>query len=316
LDLPEGATPLDFAYAIHTEVGHRCRGARVDGRIVPLTYRLSSGERVEILTAREPRPSRDWMDPRSGYLRTARARAKVRRWFKEQDHDMHVEEGRQILERELRQLNLDAGALDLDALARHFNLKEGEDLLAALGAADITPGQLASALRVPTEAERMPVTPRRTEPADSKAGEITIRGVGNLLTRLAECCRPVPGDPIIGYITVGKGITIHRQDCPNVLALPEERRGRLVEVAWGEAPSRFRVGLHIEAFDREGLLRDVTQVLSNAHVNVLGARTHTEPRDQSVHMDLEVEVADTEQLSRVLDRISQIPNVLEARRRG
>ncbi len=318
LDLPEGATPLDFAYAIHTEVGHRCRGARVDGRIVPLTYRLRSGERVEVLTGREPRPSRDWMDPRSGYLRTARARAKVRRWFKELDHDSHVEAGREILQRELRQLNIDADTVDLEALARHFNLRHGEDLLAALGAADVTPGQLASALRVPAERGEpaMPAPSAERVRTDSGTGEVTIRGVGNLLTRLAECCRPVPGDPIIGYITVGKGVTIHRQDCPNVLALPEERRGRLVEVRWGDAPSRFRVGLHVEAFDREGLLRDVTQVFSNAHVNVLGARTRTDPRDQSVHMDLDIEVADTEQLSHVLDRINQIPNVLEARRRA
>lgn len=315
LDLPKGATPLDFAYAIHTEVGHRSRGARVDGHIVPLNYQLKSGERVEILTGKEPHPSRDWMDGRLHYLVSSRARAKVRRWFKLQDYDLNMREGREILERELNYLRLDH--IDLDELAQHFNLTQGDDLLAALGSADITVGQLVSALRVPSLPEVGLPLGRRYRDREKEAeytDAVTIQGVGNLMTTLGNCCKPVPGDPIIGYITQGKGVTIHRQDCPNILSLPQKRKRRLVEVSWGGAPRRSTVMVHIEAFDRQGLLRDITQVLSNARVNVLGANTRTDTEDQSVLMDLTIEVTDTGQLSLVLDRIAALPNIFEVRR--
>jgi GTP pyrophosphokinase len=315
LDLPKGATPLDFAYAIHTEVGHRSRGARVDGHIVPLNYQLKSGERVEILTGKEPHPSRDWMDGRLHYLVSSRARAKVRRWFKLQDYDLNMREGREILDRELNYLRLDH--IDLDELAQHFNLTQGDDLLAALGSADITVGQLVSALRVPSLPEVGLPLGRRYRDREKEAeytDAVTIQGVGNLMTSLGNCCKPVPGDPIIGYITQGKGVTIHRQDCPNILSLPQKRKRRLVEVSWGGAPRRSTVMVHIEAFDRQGLLRDITQVLSNARVNVLGANTRTDTEDQSVLMDLTIEVTDTGQLSLVLDRIAALPNIFEVRR--
>jgi GTP pyrophosphokinase len=315
LDLPKGATPLDFAYAIHTDVGHRSRGARVDGHIVPLNYQLNSGERVEILTAREPHPSRDWMDSRLGYLASTRARAKVRRWFKLQDYDLNVRDGREIFERELNHLRLDH--VDLDELAHHFNLSSGEALLAAVGCGDVTSGQLVGALKVPSLPDQGLHLGRRYKEGEKEAAhtdDITIQGVGNLMTNIANCCKPVPGEAIIGYITQGKGVTIHRQDCPNILSMPEKRKRRLVEIRWGGAPHRSRVMIHIEAFDRQGLLKDITQVLTNARVNVMGANTRTDPDDQSVHMDLDLEVQDTGQLSLVLDRIYALPNIFEARR--
>jgi len=314
LDLPKGATPLDFAYAIHTEVGHRSRGARVDGHIVPLNYQLKSGERVEILTGKEAHPSRDWMDGRMGYLVSSRSRAKVRRWFKLQDYDQNVRDGREILDREVSHLHL--GHIDLDELAKHFNLTQADDLLAALGSADISIGQLVSALRVPSLPEGLHLGRRyrdREKETEYSDG-VTIQGVGNLMTNIGNCCKPVPGDPIIGYITQGKGVTIHRQDCPNILSMPQKRKRRLVEVSWGGAPHRSTVMIHIEAFDRQGLLRDITQVLSNARVNVLGANTRTDTKDQSVHMDLIIEVMDTGHLSLVLDRISSLANVFDVRR--
>jgi GTP pyrophosphokinase len=315
LDLPKGATPLDFAYAIHTEVGNRSRGARVDGHIVPLNYQLKSGERVEILTGKEAHPSRDWMDSRLGYLVSPRSRAKVRRWFKLQDYDLNVHDGREILDREVNHLHL--GHIDLDELAKHFNLVQGDDLLAALGSADISIGQLVSALRVPSLPDEGLHLGRRFRDRGKEAEStdaVTIQGVGNLMTNIGNCCKPVPGDPIIGYITQGKGVTIHRQDCPNILSMPQKRRRRLVEVSWGGAPRRSTVMIHIEAFDRQGLLRDITQVLSNARVNVLGANTRTDSKDQSVHMGLTIEVTDTGQLSLVLDRIASLPNVFDVRR--
>lgn len=315
LDLPKGATPLDFAYAIHTDVGHRSRGARVDGHIVPLNYQLNSGERVEILTAKEAHPSRDWMDSRLGYLASSRARAKVRRWFKLQDYDLNVRDGREIFDRELNHLRLDH--VELDELAHHFNLVKGEDLLAAVGCGDITSGQLVSALKVPSLPDEGLHLGRRYKEGGKDAAhtdDITIQGVGNLMTNIGSCCKPVPGEPIIGYITQGKGVTIHRQDCPNMLSLPAKRKRRLVEVSWGGAPHRSRVMIHIEAFDRQGLLKDITQVLTNARVNVMGANTRTDPEDQSVHMNLDLEVLNTEQLSLVLDRIAALPNIFEVRR--
>jgi len=315
LDLPKGATPLDFAYAIHTDVGHRSRGARVDGHIVPLNYQLNSGERVEILTAKEAHPSRDWMDSRIGYLASSRARAKVRRWFKLQDFDLNVRDGREIFDRELNHLRLDH--VELDELAHHFNLVKGEDLLAAVGCGDITSGQLVSALKVPSLPDAGLHLGRRYKEGGKEADhkdDITIQGVGNLMTSIGSCCKPVPGDPIIGYITQGKGVTIHRQDCPNILSMPTKRKRRLVEVSWGGAAHRSRVMIHIEAFDRQGLLKDITQVLTNARVNVMGANTRTDPEDQSVHMDLDLEVLNKEQLSLVLDRIAALPNIFEVRR--
>jgi GTP pyrophosphokinase len=231
VDLPAAATPLDFAYAIHTEVGHRCRGSKLDGVMVPLTKILASGQQVEILTAREGRPSRDWLNPNLGYLKTASARAKVRRWLKQQDHDAHVAQGRALLEREHRRLGL--SEINIAELAKRFKIRRPEDLLAALGRGDISSVELGYALGVQFP-PRAPITPPSSPPTPSRAG-LLVQGASNVLTKMAGCCRPVPGEPIGGYVTAqGGGISIHRSDCPNLKRLAALRPHKLVEVAWGE----------------------------------------------------------------------------------
>jgi GTP pyrophosphokinase len=314
LDLPRGSTPLDFAYMVHTEVGHRCRGAKVNGRIVPLTYELKSGEQVEVLTTKEGTPSRDWMNPNTGYLFTSGARSKVRHWFTQQDRDRNLTEGRAILEREAHRLGVDAP--DMDALTRRFHAQTHEELLLAIGRGDVRSGQLAAALQ-PVQAPELTISAQRKVPTGKGDGRDSVRvqGVGNLLVQFANCCKPVAGDPIVGYITKGEGVTVHRSDCANILNLQDEQRRRLVEVDWGERPQSYPVDIHIEAFDRQGLLRDITNTLTNEKINVLAVNTRTNRDDQSVRMDLEIEIVDLTQLGRVLDRLSQLSNVLGAERR-
>ena len=319
-DLPQGATPLDFAYHIHTELGHRCRGAKVDGRIVPLTYELKSGEQVDILTTRHSMPSRDWLNTQLGYLKTSRARSKVRHWFKEQDYDHNVGDGRHALERELRRLGIDD--LSHEAIAHQLHFEKVEELLAAIGRGDVSTAQIAGAVQSIQGLRQPPILePGRRPPKKDKAhtdgGDVHISGVGNLLTTMARCCRPAPGDAIVGFITQGRGVTIHRRDCSNILNLPVEKCDRLIEVEWSSKGERnyYPVDLEIEAIDRQGLLRDVTTVLANEKVNVLAVNTGTDKRDYSAHMNLTVEIEDTDQLSRVLNLIGQLPNVIETRRR-
>lgn len=317
IDLPRGATPLDFAYAIHTEVGHRCRGAKVNGRIVQLTYVLKNGEQVEVLTTRQGGPSRDWLNTHSGYLKTLRARSRVRSWFKRQDYEHNVTAGRGILDRELHRLGIHD--LPMDRLAGRFRYRQVEEFLEAIGHGDITAGHLANAINelVPRQSTQETPRPRlaRKEHATTAKG-FRILGVGNLLTTTARCCHPVPNDPIIGYITRGRGVTIHRQDCGNVLRLQGEDRDRLIEVEWGSASDEsYLVDIAVEAYDRSGLLRDITAVLANDKINLTGVNTATDKRDGIARMSLTLEIADIGQLSRVLTKIGQLPNVVEARRK-
>ncbi|MEN8109146.1 MAG: GTP diphosphokinase [Pseudomonadota bacterium] len=317
VDLPQGATPLDFAYAIHTEVGHRCRGAKVNGRIVTLTYELQNGDQVEILTTKQGTPSRDWLNTHLGYLKTSRARARVRQWFKRQDYEHNVSAGRGILEREMHRLGITG--LAIEKLADHFKHKHVDDLLASLGRGDINTGQLAGAINelvpsaetIEVEPTRVPRKKRQKSPDGFK-----ILGVGNLLTTTARCCHPVPNDPIVGYITRGRGVTIHRQDCGNILRLQGEDRDRLIEVEWG-IPSEegYLVDVFVEAYDRPGLLRDITALLANEKINLSGVNTGTDKQDGMARMNMTVEIRDIGQLSRVLSQIGQLPNVVEARRK-
>ena len=312
-DLPRGATPLDFAYSIHTQVGHRCRGAKVNGRIVPLTYTLQSGERVEILTAKQRRPSRDWLNPHLGYLHTSRARAKVRHWFKEQDREHNIHEGRITVERELHRLGVDE--CELQHLVSHFNLCSVDDLYAEVGRGEISAAQIASVFRVSDFPEqRLKGGPPRESKAAPEANGVVIQGVGNLLTQIARCCKPMPGDSVLGYITRGKGVTVHRKDCRNVLRLSPDSQSRMIEVSWGSSREVYPVDVRIAAYDRQGLLRDITTILGNEKVNLLRANTLTNKADQTVTMELTLEIADTGQLSKLLNKFLQVPNVLEARR--
>lgn len=311
--LSKGATPVDFAYSIHSEVGHRCRGARVNGRMVPLTYPLKSGEKVEILTTRHGGPSHGWLDSHLGYVTTSHARNKIRQWFRQQDHEKHLKAGRAIMEHEQHKLGM--REVNMEELARHFHLPRGDDLLLALGRADISPLQLAQALK-PPEWQAAAVLPRKSRDTDKRpVGDIRVQGVRHLLTHLAHCCEPKPGDAIMGYVTLGRGVAIHREDCHNILQLPEDKRTRLIEVSWGQDGESYPVEIEIRAIDRKGLLKDITQILAHEHVNILRTFSLTDQTDQTVRLEVTAEVSDLGQLSLALDKLEQVHNVLSAQRR-
>ncbi len=313
VDLSVGATPIDFAYRIHTEVGNSCRGAKVAGRIVPLNYSLKTGDQVEILTAPGATPSRDWLNHNLGYITTSRARSKVMHWFKEQNRDQNELVGRQQIEAELRRLALID--VDFDALAPDLNYKNAADMFAAVGAGDLRQAQVVHAAQrqVGYEDEKQFELQLREPKAKASDSDVRIRGVGNLLTQMAGCCHPLPGDPIIGYITLGRGVTIHRQDCAQALLLQEQESNRLIEVDWGSQPKNtYQVAIELLAYDRPGLIRDITMVLANEKVNVITLNTISDTRDNMARMTLTVEVDGLDSLSMVLAKINQLPNVIEA----
>ncbi|MDH5184176.1 MAG: GTP diphosphokinase [Gammaproteobacteria bacterium] len=318
IDLPQGATPLDFAYHIHSEVGHCCRGAKVDGRMVSLGYELQSGEQVEVLNAKHGGPSRDWLNPHLGYLKSSRARSHVRAWFKHQDYEQHVIDGRISLERELGRLN--ASSIGYEKLAAHFKLDSSEALMAAIGRGDIHSGQITGAIEQLWKPERSTLVPSisRRRRKEVESGDIHIHGVGNLLTNMARCCKPAPGDEIIGFITRGRGVSIHRSDCPNVLKFDTAKRARLIEVEWSDRKEdeRYPVDIRLQAIDRGGLLRDITSLLAEDRINVLRVNTHSDNKDYTAHMELTIEISDTTQLSRILSRIEALPNVLQVKRQS
>lgn len=321
IELPYGATSIDFAYHIHTEVGHRCRGAKVNGRIVPLNYQLKNGDQVEILTAKRGGPSRDWINPQLNYIMTSRARSKVRYWFKYQNYEKNVADGRVILDRELNRLGLTD--ISYETLAHAFNCDKVDDFLAALGRSDISITQLVSVVNSiveeaePQEKEEWHLLVSLPSPTRAAPTGIHVQGVGDLLTNLAQCCRPVPGDTeIVGYITRGRGVTIHRGDCPNVLRLRETAPERLIAVNWGpEEGHTYPVDVQIEAFDRPGLLHDITSVVASEKINLSTVNVVTRRQENKANVFATLDISNLDQLSRVLNLISQLPNVVEVRRR-
>jgi GTP pyrophosphokinase len=316
VDLPAGSTPLDFAYSVHTDVGHHCRGAKVNGRMVPLTHRLANGDTVEIITARQAHPSRDWLIPQRGYLASPRSRTKVRAWFRKQDQESNQRQGKAMLERELHRMGLEA---DLDVLTTHFKLGNPAQLYLAIGAGDITLAAVVNAIErarpAPDELTERPAPARRSRPA--KAGEgISVSGVGDLMTHMARCCRPVPPEPISGYITQGRGISVHRQDCRNLLRLQSQQPDRCVVVDWGEqSEAGFQADIRVEAYDRYGLLRDVSNMMTEERVDIVASSTLTDKRTNTAVIDMTVMIGGLEQLSRVMHRISTLPNVYSVQRR-
>jgi GTP pyrophosphokinase len=316
VDLQAGATPLDFAYHIHTDVGHRCRGAKVNGQMVPLTYTLKTGDRVEILTVKEGSPSRDWLSPHLGFLHTTRARSKVSAWFRQQNYDTSVAAGRNVLEREFDRLGITD--VNFDKLAGQFRFGKIDDFLAALGRGEIKSGQIMAAVQElvePALQEAKPAFAPRAPARRKAAPGVTIQGVGNLLTRMAKCCNPLPGDAIVGFITRGQGITIHRQDCSNALRHHHESDERLIEVNWGEgAEQTYPVDVEVTAYDRAALLRDITALFANEKINVLGVNTVTD-KQQIAHMTFTIEIPNVSTLSRILALIDQVPNVYKVLRK-
>jgi GTP pyrophosphokinase len=313
-DLPLGATALDFAYHVHTEMGHRCRGTKVNGNITPLTYPLKTGDRVEVLTGNEARPSRDWINPHLNYLKTSRAKAKVSHWFHLQDYDRNVMEGRELLDKELK--NLGVKIERLDAVIKALNFKCLDDLLASLGRGDVKLGQILNRLSPvePIEQTLKKIIKPHHKPNVS-SDSLHIEGVGSLLTHMAQCCQPLPGDDVIGYITLGRGVSIHRQDCSNIISSDEKQRERFLQVSWSSTSrDHYVVDVIIKAFDRPNLLRDVTSLLSHEKAHVFALQTQLNKHDNTNCITLTVEIDGLNSLSRLLSRLGQIPNVLEARR--
>ncbi|HEX7130161.1 MAG TPA: bifunctional (p)ppGpp synthetase/guanosine-3',5'-bis(diphosphate) 3'-pyrophosphohydrolase [Rhodanobacteraceae bacterium] len=312
-DLPRGATVLDFAYHVHSMVGHRCRGAKVNGRIVPLTHQPASGDRIEILTAKEGAPSRDWLSPHQGFLHTASARGKVRAWFRRADNAANLAAGRQVLERELKRLAL--GDRPLEKLHAKLGQKSHDELLVALALGEISSGQLARALTesdatAPPTAARAPARQARREP-----GALTIQGVGNLLTSMARCCQPLPGDAVAGFITRGRGVTVHRADCAALARLRARAPERVIEVHWGETGERaYDVEIAVTAYDRKNIHRDVTTAIANSGAHIVASGSHADPAHGEVRMRFTLRLRDFGELAALLDKLAALPNVVDARR--
>jgi GTP pyrophosphokinase len=307
LDLPMGATPIDFAYQIHTEIGHRCRMARANGKLVGLDHQLQNGDQVEILTSRRQGPSRDWLNPSLGYVKTNRARSKIRQWFRRQDREQNIFQGREILERELKRLGLE---LSHESVAKLFEYEKLDDFLAAIGFGDVNSQQIASKIaqaRDSAEEKEIPVEP---PPSFDTVEGIQVQGTGGLLTRLAKCCTPLPGNEIVGYVTRGRGVTIHRRDCPNILRLDDT--DRLIEVSWGTKSQTFPVTIHITAYDRTKLLSEISTIIGAEDINIAAVRQGVKNNISIFYIT--VEVNSIAQLSGVLAKIDKLPNVIESRR--
>jgi GTP diphosphokinase / guanosine-3',5'-bis(diphosphate) 3'-diphosphatase len=310
VELPAGATPVDFAYRIHTEVGHQCVGAKVNDQLVSLDYKLQNGQVVRIMTSKtKVGPSRDWLMPSSGYVTTASAREKIRQWFRRQERDENIAQGRDILERELRRIGIEAKTEDI---AKQFpSYQRVDDFLAAVGYGAITPQQIATRLVENREPEVL-APPSTYDTGSPVATNLQVMGVGDLYTRLAACCKPVYGDEIVGYVTRGRGITVHRADCHNMKNVDED--GRKVQVSWGDQLARsYPVAVRLEAWDRVGLLRDVTALVADEKVNMLSVLTNVHD-DRTVTVLMTVEVGSVKQLSRVLQKLEAIRDVFDVRR--
>ncbi|WP_415897654.1 GTP diphosphokinase [Neptuniibacter sp. QD57_21] len=319
IDMPKGATPVDFAYRVHTEIGHRCRGAKINGRIVPLNRRLQTGDQVEIMTGNEERPRRDWLNINLGFVTTPRARAKVAHWFKFQAKEQNADAGRSIVAKEFKRLAIDLDELDINQIVEQVNYKNTEDMYAALGAGDLRLSQIINAAQkqvLREEEEQLDLALPAHSAGDSGQPEgIRIRGVGNLLTTMATCCKPVLGDPIAGYITQGRGVSVHREDCINMIQLQEREPERVIEVDWGETgQTTYPVDIYIEAFDRSGLLRDVMLLMAEEDLNIIAANTLSDKRDNIARLTLTTEISSLDLLGRIMDKINQVPNVMEVHR--
>ena len=314
VDLPPVSTPLDFAYRIHTQVGHRCRGCKINGRIAPLSTVLHTADQVEIITGKQEAPSRDWLSPASGYLHTARARAKVQQWFRKQDQDKNIAAGKAMLDRDFRQLGV--RNVDLDVLAEKFNKKGASGLYAAVGAGDVSVEQVirsarAQIVRDSDSAALISRRPRATRYGNSR---FYIYGVGDLLTRVAKCCGPLPGDEISGFITSGRGVTIHRQDCGSLLRLKAQYPGRVLQVSWGGEPTDvYSVPIRVRAYDRSGLLSDITATIDRQGLSISSLNSG-EVRDGKVEAKVGVEVKSIEDLRLLITRLRNIPNVIDVER--
>lgn len=311
IDLPAGSTPIDFAYHVHTEIGHRCRGAKINGKLVSLDYELKTGDQVEVLTAKRGGPSRDWLNTTLGLVHTSRARSKIKQWFKKQDRDLNLSQGKAILEKEFKRLGLKS--VNFDEILPELNVKTLDDLYVAIGCGDIGSGRVINKLAEIEEEELEPElefelveAPSTIVPSDA----VKVMGLKGIATTMAKCCNPMPGDEIIGYITRGRGATIHRADCPNILRVTEKER--LVEVSWGQPGKTFTVPIQIKAYDRQGLMGDISNVIADESINLIDMSLKMNQHLAVIKIVLGVQ--GISQLSRVLTKLENLPNVFEAKR--
>lgn len=308
IDLAAGSTPIDFAYHVHTDIGHRCRGARINGKLVPLYQELKTGDQVEILTAKRGGPSRDWLNSNLGLVKTQRARSKIKAWFKKQEDEQNLAQGRATLERELQRLGLPA--INFEKMARELGFKVPDEMYISLGTGDLSVNKVIRQIgETPETADILEITSPGQESRQS-ADAVEVVGLKGLLSTMAKCCNPMPGDQIVGYITRGRGATIHRQDCPNVLHRKDKER--FLQVGWGKVEHTFPVPVTVKAYDRQGLMGDISTLLQNEGVNIADVSVNI--NRSLADLKLVVEVRDIAQLSRVLTRIESLPNVLEAAR--
>jgi GTP pyrophosphokinase len=306
-DLSAGSTPIDFAYHIHTDIGHRCRGARINGKLVPLHQELKTGDQVEILTAKRGGPSRDWLNPNLGLVKTQRARSKIKFWFKKQEDEQNLAQGRATLERELQRLGI--VEINFESMARDLGLKTPEELFIALGCGDISISRVIRRFSEADETARtLAIGSHIKESTTTDAIEVV--GLKGLLSQMAKCCNPTPGDQIVGYVTRGRGATIHRQDCPNILRRKDKER--LLQVDWGKIERTFPVPIKVKAYDRQGLVGDISTLLSGEGINIADVAVNV--HRSLANLNITVEVKDLDQLSRILTRIENLPNVMEAHR--
>ena len=308
IDLSAGSTPLDFAYHVHTDIGHRCRGARVNGKLVPLYQDLKTGDQVEILTAKRGGPSRDWLNPNLGLVKTQRARSKIKAWFKKQEDEQNLAQGRATLERELQRLGITS--TNYEKFARELGFKIPEDMFIALGCGDLSVNKVIRQLSETVETADILEATIPAQEAKPSTDVVEVVGLKGLLSSMARCCNPMPGDQIVGYITRGRGATIHRQDCPNILRRKDTER--LLQVDWGKVERTFPVQITVKAYDRQGLMGDISTLLQSENVNI--ADVSVNYNRTVADIKLVIEIRDLAQLSRVLTRIENLPNVLEAQR--
>lgn len=320
LDLPQGSTPLDFAYHVHSELGHRCRGAKINGNIVPLTYQLKTGEHVEILKTKEASPSRDWLNPNLGFLKSSRAKAKIHNWFKKRDHDEHVIFGQDLIENEIHRLGLKS--IEIEDLAKKMQFSSKESLCAALGSGDIKLGSVTSVLQNIAQAEEkaklaetaLASVPTYKRPTH-RTTDFIVDGIDHMLTNIAQCCKPVPGDAIVGYVTQSRGLSIHRKNCTNIHEFLRSKPGKILPVEWGTKLSQlYPVDILVTAFDRAGLVRDITSVISTDNLMIHSLNLSIDKNENLAIVHLTINIPGLESLNHILTKINAIPDVLEVKR--
>jgi GTP diphosphokinase / guanosine-3',5'-bis(diphosphate) 3'-diphosphatase len=307
IDMPAGSTPIDFAYNVHTEVGNRCRGAKVNGKLVSLDYQLKTGDQVEILAAKHGGPSRDWLNPHLNLVKTQRARSKIRQWFKIQDRDLNISQGKTLLEKEFHRLGL--SNIKFEDLKKSFEFKELDDFFESIGNGDLSLRRIINKLKEAQETNTDPLLEIHAPIPEKKDNNaIKVLGLKGILSTYAKCCNPVPGDEIVGYITRGRGVTIHRKDCPNILRATDHER--IIRVSWGEPQQTFPVTIQVRAYDRHGLMGDISSILANENINIRDL--HVEVTESLANITIILDISDISQLSRVLTLIETLPNVVEA----